>query len=230
MSAAVSIISPQLPMRASILLCSGLLLASPAIAAVTLSSKHLIVLRAGTDSVWGDYIFSVQNRAADPQRAEIVLFLPKETVDFKAIEGVTAADLRVDAARGAVLLQKDFPPGASLVNIGFKVTAEAGTADLNWRAAQPLESVNIMYEHEIVEVIADNRLAEALLPRISEVKYRALRTTAALATGDALSLKVTAVPRGRTQLHVFAVVFALILLLSTVYLGIVTRPRKEEST
>ena len=218
-------------MRAStICVCAwGLLIVAmqPVSAAVTLSEKHLIILRAGLDSVWGDYIFSVQNNQQTPQPAVIALFLPHETVDFKAIEGVTAADLRVDTQNGAVMLQKEFATGVSLVNIGFKVMANAGQASLSWTARQHLASVNIMYEHEIMQVFSETLVATQL-PRIAEVQYQALRSVESLQAGASLQVQVRGIPQGRAQLHLFAVAFAVILLVSTVWLGIKTRPRDAD--
>ena len=198
--------------------------ACPVLAAVELSEKHLIILRAGVDSIWGDYIFSVQNSQQEPQQADIALFLPQETVDFKAVEGVTAADLRVDPAHGTVVMQKEFAHGASLVNVGFKVPAHEGRATLHWTARQALASVNVMYEHDIIEVFSD-KLVVTQLPRISDIKYRALHTQQVLAVGDSLQLQVSGIPQGRGRVHLFAVVFAAILLTSTVYLGFRSRPR-----
>ena len=199
----------------------------PVLAAVELSEKHLIILRAGIDSIWGDYIFSVQNSQQKPQHADITLFLPQETVDFKAVEGVTADDLRVDIAHGTVVMQKEFAHGASLVNVGFKVPAHGGVATLNWTARQALASVNVMYEHDIIEV-SSNKLVVTQLPRIADIKYRALHTQQALAMGDSLQLRVSGIPQGRGRVHLFAVVFAAILLISTVYWGFRSRPRHTD--
>ncbi len=229
MSAVGSIISPRLTMRASFfaLTLVALWLAVPGRAEVALSEKHLIILRAGLDSVWGDYIFSVQNNQQEAQQAEVTLFLPRETVDFKAIEGVAAADLRVDPQHGTVKMQKEFPHGATLVNIGFKVAAQGGNTTLHWVATRTLASLNIMYEHDIIDVSSD-KLVATHLPRIADVHYRALHTPQALAKGDGLRVQVRGVPQGRAQLHLFAVVFAATLLISAAYLSIKTRPRVGE--
>ena len=231
MSAVVSITSLRLAMHSSfisICICWVMLaIASPVWGEVKLSEKHLIILRAGLDSVWGEYIFSVQNSQQEPQPADIALFLPRETVDFKAIEGVTVADLRVDAQHGTVTMQKEFPTGATLVNVAFKVAAQDGAAILNWGVAHVLTSVNVMYEHKIIEVFSD-KLEATQLPRISDVHFRALHTTQALTTGDSLQVQVRGIPRGRAQLYLFAIVFVAILLISTVYLGISTRPCMPE--
>lgn len=205
----------------------ALLFALPVQAEIALSEKHLIILRAGLDSIWGDYIFSVQNSQSELQQAEVALFLPRETIDFKAVEGVTAADMRVDAQHGVVTMQKEFPHGSTLVNVAFKVMAEDGTATLNWHARHSLASLNIMYEHDIIEVFAD-KLETTELPRIADVHYRALHTPQALSKGDNLQIQVRGIPQGRTQLHLFAVVFTVILLASAVYLSIRTRPRVNE--
>ena len=226
MSVGGSIISRQHTMRVSFILLV-LLFALPVRAEIALSEKHLIILRAGLDSVWGDYIFSVQNSQQVPQQAEITLFLPRETVDFKAIEGVTAADMRVDGQRGTVTMQKEFPHGATLVNVAFKVAAHDGVVILNWVATQPLASVNFMYEHDIIDVFSD-KLETTQLPRIADVHYRSLHTPQALAKGDSLQVQVQGIPQGRAQLHLFAVVFAVLLLISAVYLGIRTRPHTNE--
>lgn len=210
--------------------CLCLSYVCPVLAAVELSEKHLIILRAGVDSIWGDYIFSVQNNQQEPQRADIALFLPQETVDFKAVEGVTAADLRVDPAHGTVVMQKEFVSGASIVNVAFKVPAHDGVATLNWTARQALASVNVMYEHDIIE-ISSNKLIATQLPRIADIKYRAMHTPRGLAVGDSLQLRASGIPQGRGRVHLFAVVFAAILLTSTVYLGFRSRPlRKGEGS
>ncbi len=202
-------------------------LAHPVRGEITLSDKHLIILRGGLDSVWGDYIFSVQNTQHVPQQASIALFLPRETVDFKAVEGVLPADLRVDAQHGTVTMEKEFPHGATLVNVAFKAAAQDGTVTLNWVATQTLTSVNIMHEYEVMDVFSD-QLEITQLPRLADGHYRALRTTQALTAGDRLQIQVQGIAQGRARLHLFAIVFAVILLISTVYLGIRTRPRAGE--
>ena len=225
MSAVDSIILLPLTMRPSFIL-TALLLALPAQAEIALSEKHLIILRAGIDSVWGDYIFSVQNNQSEPQQAEVALFLPHEATDFKAVEGVTDDDMRIDAQHSTVMLHKEFPHGTTLVNVAFKVTAHAGKARLSWQARQPIASLNVMYEHDVIEVFSE-QLEGTHLPRIADVHYRALHTPQGLAKGDSLQVQVQGIPQGRGQLHLFAVVFAVLLLILSVYGGIRTRPRGE---
>lgn len=199
-------------------------LSTSAFATLELSEKHLIILRAGIDSLWGDYVFSIQNNTPTPQPTKIPLFLPAETVDFKAIEGIVDADLRLDTERGAVILAKAFAPGATVVNVGFKVEAEAGEGTLTFTAAQHLPSVNVLYEGEILTVEADSLLPTEL-PKIAHVDYQALHTQHPLNIEEEMVIKVTGVPLGRKIIHVYAVIFAIILLLSTLWLGIKTAPR-----
>lgn len=199
---------------------------SPVFANLELSEKHLIILRAGIDSLWGDYVFSVQNNSPAPQPTKIPLFLPAETVDFKAVEGIEAADLRLDTESGAVILAKDFTPGATVVNVGFKVEAEAGKSILTFTATQPIPSVNVLYEGEILTVRADP-LLPTVLPKIADVNYHALHTQHPLTIEEELVITVTGIPRGRKIIHVFAVIFTVSLLLSTLWMGIKTAPRGD---
>lgn len=198
------------------------------VSAVSLSKKHLIILRAGIDSVWGDYIFSVHNSHQESQTARIPLFLPVETVDFRAIEGITATDLVLDTD-GGVILQKDFSPGVNIVNVGFKVAADSGKATMTFIPEQELKSLNVLFEGDILTVSSDS-LVETELPEISGADYQALQIASVLSASEKLLIKVDGIPVGRQTMHLFAMIFIIALISFGVVLGIKTYVGDEQNS
>ncbi|HYX37944.1 MAG TPA: hypothetical protein VE954_33000 [Oligoflexus sp.] len=119
-----------------------LALTSHAMAAVQVSNKHIFVLYPGVDSVFGSYIFMVQNPGAQPERLSFPVMLPTETIDFQAQEGLAPNELNL-GADGGLTIDKNFPPGDTLITIGFKVPADVNNGRMTLKAAQPFESVGM---------------------------------------------------------------------------------------
>jgi hypothetical protein len=113
-----------------------------AAAAVDVTNKHIFVLYPGVDSVFGSYIFMVQNSGTEPERLSFPVMLPTETIDFQAQEGLAPNELNL-GQDGGLTIDKTFPPGDTLITIGFKVPAEVGSGRLTLKASQAFESIGM---------------------------------------------------------------------------------------
>ncbi len=116
--------------------------AMQAAGAVQVTNKHIFVLYPGVDSVFGSYIFMVQNNSTAPERLSFPVMLPTETIDFQAQEGLAPNELNLGQG-GGLTIDKIFPPGDTLVTIGFKVPAEVGVGRLTLKASEAFESVGM---------------------------------------------------------------------------------------
>lgn len=113
-----------------------------ATAAVQVTNKHIFVLYPGVDSVFGSYIFMVQNNGTQAERLSFPVMLPTETIDFQAQEGLAPNELNL-GQDGGLTIDKNFPPGDTLITIGFKVPAEVGEGRMTLKAAQAFESIGM---------------------------------------------------------------------------------------
>ncbi len=110
--------------------------------AVQVTNKHIFVLYPGVDSVFGSYIFMVQNNGTAPERLSFPVMLPTAIIDFQAQEGLAPNELNLGQG-GGLTIDKIFPPGDTLVTIGFKVPAEVGVGRLTLKASEAFESVGM---------------------------------------------------------------------------------------
>ncbi len=116
--------------------------AMQATGAVQVTNKHIFVLYPGADSVFGSYIFMVQNNGTAAERLSFPVMLPTETIDFQAQEGLAPNELNLGQG-GGLTIDKNFPPGDTLVTIGFKVPAEVGVGRLTLKASEAFESIGM---------------------------------------------------------------------------------------
>jgi hypothetical protein len=119
-----------------------LALSMQAVAAVQVTNKHIFVLYPGVDSVFGSYIFMATNDGTQPERLSFPVMLPTETIDFQAQEGLAPNELNL-GQDGGLTIDKAFPPGDTLITIGFKVPADVGSGRMTLKAAEAFESIGM---------------------------------------------------------------------------------------
>ena len=194
---------------------------------LNVSDKHLLVMQARIDSIWGKYLFSVGNPTTAQQSLRFALLLPKETDDFRALEGVSDDDLQLSEDGSLVVDKKDFPPGTTLVNVGFKKIV-TGTTTLTFRVIEPLVNLVILFDEEIS--IKSPAFEPTVAPKISAHNYQALQNKKQFARGETFILQVAGIPRGRSKIQVIAGIFAVILLASMIWLTVKTRSQEPKNT
>ena len=213
---------------ANLFLIILLLLIGLPVSAVNLGDKNIILLRAAVDSIWGEYIFSVHNPTDVAQTATVALLLPLEKSDFRANEGATNADLQLNA-NGDVVLSKDYPVGTTVFSILFKSSASDGVATLSFTAQQPITDLVLMYERSLQLEPQAGDWEQTNIAALPHEDYRTLRNSAPISAGQKFSLRVTNVPTGRQQLHLYAAGFAVILLSLSVLGTAVSMPRVRQT-
>ena len=186
---------------------------------LNISGKHLLILQARIDSIWGKYLFSVDNPTTDHQPLRFPLLLPKESDDFRALEGVADNDLQLSDDGLLIIDKKNFPPGTTLVNIGFNKVV-AGTTALTFRVAEPLANLVILFDERID--VNSPVFETTVAPKISAYDYRALQSKTALTSNQTFVLQIDGVPRGRARIQVIAIIFAFVLLVCITWLTVKT--------
>ena len=185
------------------------------LSAAELGKKHILLLRTGLDSIWGEYIFSVQNEKQTAIKAAVPLLLPQETVDFRANEGALDAELQLDN-NGKVVLHKEFATGASIVSVLFRSNAEQGNGILTFVSERELTSLALMYEKSM-QLEADTGLFSSKQSKeIEHDNFTMIQTQAPIKAGKTIVLRVSGIPQGRSMLHLYASIFAAILIVGAV--------------
>jgi hypothetical protein len=199
-----------------------LALATHAASAVQLTNKHIYVLYPGVDSVFGSYIFMVQNQGAQAERLSFPVMLPSETVDFQAQEGLGPNELNL-GTDGGLTIDKVFPPGDTLVTIGFKVATDEGSGRMTIKAAEAFESIS-MFVFEGKFQITGPDLEIRRNVDFSGRTYDTY-TLAKGVVGQSYQMEVQGIPEGRGRLWIIGWVFAGALLLIALALAWFSRPQ-----
>lgn len=196
--------------------------AAQASAAVQISSKHIMVLYPGVDSAFGSYIFMVQNQGTAPERFSFPVMLPAEMIDFQAQEGLAPNELTL-GTDGGLTIDKTFPPGDTLITIGFKTPAEVGEGKLTLKPTFPFESIGLfVFEGKF-------KITGPALEIKNGVEFSG-RTydTYTLANGEAgktYQMIMQGVPEGRGRLWIIGWIAGGALLLIASALAFISRPQ-----
>jgi hypothetical protein len=193
-----------------------------AAAQVQVSSKHMMVLYPSVDSVFGSYIFMVQNQGQQPERYSFPVMLPVETIDFQAASGLAPNELNLGADRG-LTIDKVFPPGDTLITIGFKIPAEQGAAPLTLKATTSAESVGFfVYEgqFQISGPTMDIRRAVEFSGRPYDTY-----TLSDLKAGSSYALNLQGIPEGRNRLWWIGWIAGAVMLMVAGTLAWMSRPK-----
>jgi hypothetical protein len=206
---------------------SALLLAfsMQAAAAAQVSNKHIFVLYPGIDSVFGSYIFMVQNPGEQPERLSFPVMLPSETIDFQAQEGLAPNELNL-GADGGLTIDKTFPPGDTLITIGFKVPAELGAGSMTVKASEAFESL-AMFVFEGQFQISGPNLDIQRNVNFSGRIYDTYTLTKGEG-GQTYQMGLQGIPEGRGRLWVIGWVAGAALFLIAMALAWFSRPKIPE--
>lgn len=202
-----------------------LILAGPARADVMLTPKHLIILRQGLDSVYGSYVFAVQNTGETTAKFKSAVMLPKETVDFVPQEGVEPEEVSLAPGGGGVVVEKDFPPGVHIVSIGFKVDASYGMSQLTLVPPAEIQSFTVLVPRDAGMRVVSSVLKAGEMGHAPDPQYEAMISEEPLAQGRSFTVEVQGLPEGRTRIWIVGAAVGGVLLLLAAFLAWRTRPK-----
>lgn len=202
--------------------------ASHAQAEVTVTPRHLIIMRPGLDALFGSYIFAVRNDGEKKERFQGEVMLPRETVDFVPQEGVNPNEISL-AASGKVTIDKFVDKGVHVLGLGFKVTSHYGRVDMSFTPSQNIGSLTILVPRDAHLEVKGPGLAEAKGEEAEDPQYKAYISGEPMVSGTTYVVKVTGIPEGRGRLWLTGGVVGLILAIAGFVLAFRTRPQIAEN-
>ncbi len=199
-----------------------LCLAGSASAEVAVSGRHVYILYPGVDAVWGSYLFLVSNTGTEPQHFNFPVLLPKETVDFQGTENLSQDELKL-GPNGGLLIDKVFPPGDTLLNIGFQLPADKGSSPFTVSGNEAIDTLSLFVWQNSMQVEGKQLEIKKGVPFSG--RFYDTYTVRNASAGETEVFTLTGVPEGRGRLWKIGwAAFALLCLvgITSAYL---TRPK-----
>lgn len=178
---------------------------------IDIARRHVVMLHAGIDTVWGTYMFGVRNDTDEPQTRKVQLMLPKETIDFQAQDGLTQSEIKV-TDEGLLYIEKEFAKGLNLLAVGFKVPAEFGKATLTFEAPFELAEFSLVTKKNTLSVLSDVLLLEES-NMVNSEKFLSYKKKGAVLTNEIVIVTLEGIPQGRTALWWIGSIMGVLLVL-----------------
>lgn len=195
-------------------------------AEIQITPKHLVILRPGIDSVWGSYVFALQNTGEEEAEFRSEIMLPKETVDFMPQEGLSPE--QVSLSDKGIRIDGRFPSGVHIISIGFKVEGRYGAAALTFTPVSDVQSFTVLVPRDSPMIVSSGLLKPTLSEGSPDPQYAALGAQTPLVVGETYELKISGLPEGRTRLWALGGVVGGIMLILCGFLTWRTRPQITE--
>lgn len=174
------------------------------------SPRHIVILSADTDHVWGHYFFAVNNKSSKSQRFRGPLLLPREAIDFRVQDGLQADEMQLDA-EGTLFVDKEFSPGLSLLTIGFQVAVSRWEDDvLTFVPPTVLPEFSVAVNVDSGLSVSGEGFAQGLPEMLQAGTYRGIQTKN-MTAGVERRVVIAGIPKERNYLYVIGGIFALIL-------------------
>lgn len=202
-------------------------LSRPAAAEIFVTSKHLVILRAGLDTVWGSYVFAVNNKDAAPSPLRVNIMMPAQMEDFHPQEGVTREEVQLTDS--GLMVEKEFAPGINVISIGFKLPAKFGQADVSFTPHMDIDSFTLLVPRDSSIKIQSPELAPGNDEAGPDPQYAPYVSKSILKTGQKFTIAVSGIPEGRLTLWITGGITGVLLLLIGLFLAARTRPRVSET-
>jgi len=184
--------------------------------------RHLYLIRPSMDRLDGSYVFGLKNESDQPQRTVLEVMLPAGVIDWRPEEGIDPSELRL-GENGGLVLDKELPPGVTLIVIGFTVAASNGKAALTFTPKYDLEQISVLTPKGAVKVSAEGFEPSEDM-QFGPTIYQQL-TAMGIASETKISVLISGLPRGRAALWASGGMVAGLLFLCSWILAVRTRPR-----
>ncbi len=190
------------------------------------SKRHMVILHPTVDVVNATYIFGVENKSPKSIEHKLPILMPREKINFRPQEGVTAEDLILaEEGNADVWVRKSFKPALSIIGFGYQVPASFGEATLTFIAPEAMSEFQVMVPDDLMvlesadmEKLDDQGFAGRVFDSLRAVNVSA---------GSTIKIKITGVPEGRTRFLLAGWIFVLTLAILAAFLGWKTSPRVE---
>ncbi len=196
--------------------CSALIAFSANLSAVEFSPKHIYLLKAGTDRLWGSYIVGVEKLDAPSSFFPLV---PLNTIDFRAGRGTNPQSLS-QAPDGTLSLAVDASAQTQVFTLDFFVAALGGVAELNLRPNYDLKELVFLIPEEAPLSIRDSAGLVEKKPNVDFIGRKYIQYAVSnLKSGQKLDVQVKGLKIGRGPLWWIALLSALILVGLSLYVA-----------
>ncbi len=193
-------------------------------AEVYVTPKHLLILRGALDTMYGSYIFALQNSGETAETFKTPVTLPLEKDDWATQEGLEPNEVSL-ASSGNLIVEKSVQPGVNLLGIDFKVPASFGHTTLTFKPEATIESMIVLVPRGSSVSIESARFAPADSSQAPDPQYVPWHSNGPLAAGETVTIDVYGLPEGRARLWIVGSVVAGLLLVLAGLVGWRTRPK-----
>jgi hypothetical protein len=209
------------------LFASCLLTTSRAYAEIEMTTKRLVILRPGVESLWGSYIFAIGNTGSEPEEIETSFKLPAETVDWMPQEGVLPKDIRL-GSEGNLILKATYPPGVHMISIGFKIDSSGADTTVTLKPVDEISDFTLLFPDSTNLKVTHPNLQDSGLDGNAQEPYRTMKSANPLPKGEEFVMNVSGIPEGRTKPYVVGAIIGLLFVVASTILAIKTRPKGLE--
>ena len=199
------------------------LLSSSAFSEVNVAGRQVYILYPGIESIWGSYLFMVNNSGTKVDNGQFKIMLPIETEDFEPQQGINPKDIQL-GEDGGVFVNKDFPPGDTLVTVGFKIPSSGGVAKITINPTINIPAFSYFVSKGSLKVEGMN--LDFQTDQFFSGKNYDTYTVESLRANAPYSVNVLGSPEGRNNYWLLGAVVGIVLLLLLVYAYFV-RPNKN---
>ena len=214
-------------MRILLLLMSFAVFAPSSFAEIYVTSKHLVILRTGIDTVWGSYVFAVNNKDAAPSPLKVNIMMPAQMTDFYPQEGVTKEEVHLSDS--GLMVEKEFAPGVNVVSIGFRVPSKFGRAEVSFKPQMDIDSFTLLVPRDSGTQIQSEGLVVGNDEERPDPQYQPYVSKSTLKTGETFTINVAGVPEGRLTLWIGGGITGACILIFGLFLALRTRPRLQDA-
>ncbi len=204
-----------------------LFLSAPAMAQVELSDRHIYFIYPSVEEIKGNYIFLLRNSGKEDVRHTMKILLPAETIDWVPQEGVGPDELK-PGPEGGLVLEKNFPPGETMISLGFIVPAKGDKAVMTFKPEYNVGELAILARKGTAELSGSTGFQVQSGISFAGQMYDSVGKSATTA-GETVSVTIGGVPQGRSRLKYLGFAAIAVIAAAAAFLTWRTKPRRDQA-
>lgn len=205
----------------------ALLFSTPVLAQVELSDRHIYFIYPAVEEIKGNYIFLVRNSGKEDVRHTMKILLPAETIDWMPQEGVGPDELK-PGTEGGLVLDKNFPPGETMISLGFIVPAKGEKAVMTFKPEYNVGELAILARKGAAELSGSTGFQTQSGISFAGQMYDSVGKNATTA-GETVSVTVGGIPQGRSRLTYLGFAAIAVIAAAAAFLTWRTKPRLDQA-
>lgn len=185
--------------------------------------KQILILQTGTDELWGEYMFGLENQTGEPQEVNFKLALPMETTEWTAGQGLPKEVYRL-GDDGGVNLVTTLEPGSQFSSLRIRIPAKEGVATLTIPPmAEGVAELGVWLSEKSKLLLSDRRFLAAG-EQMGQMGAFSVHTTDQIKAGQAFEFHVEGVSEGRGRLWTLGAIVSILVAVLGGFLALKTKP------